>query len=166
MITKDQFYYQELFSVPDTLKGPCERGIPLVDYLEASAIRSNSESLREFEKRLGLAYESKIMKGNLCFASNPEVRLEFRTSFDQLHVRDYVYSIVHSQAYFHVWGKKKTRDTLILPYPMALDRFWKLVKIGREIRQYYIENPLLDEKDHFPSELAALANKVDKMDLF
>src|SRR5690606_5422951 len=118
-------------------------------------------SLVEFEKRLGIPLELRPPQDNLCMANNQEVRLEFRTTFHPIHVLDYIYAVLHSNGHFGTLALGMAQGFPRLPYPVDLDRFWKLVEIGGEIRQFHLENPMSFEEKRASQPLIALADKVD-----
>ncbi|WGK68273.1 DUF559 domain-containing protein [Candidatus Haliotispira prima] len=67
-------------------------------------------------------------------------------NFAPIDILDYVYAVLHSPRY-----RKKYREFLKIdfprvPYPKDKDTFWKLVKLGGEIRQIHLlESPKVEE---------------------
>ncbi|MBP6721099.1 MAG: N-6 DNA methylase [Bacteroidia bacterium] len=90
----------------------------------------NSEVITQIELKLGLQL-------------TPEKATHFG-NFAPIDLVDYIYSILHSRSY-----RKKNKEFLKIsfpriPYPKDAERFWKLVKLGGEIRQLHLlESPLL-----------------------
>jgi len=159
MDTKDRFDLQKLISLP----GP--GGIPLIDGLGACVLRSHSQSLREFEKRLGLVHEPGSQEGNLCHAANPEVRWEYRNSFTGDHILAYIHAVLHAKVHAHHL-KKSLEDDIMLPYPINPDHFWKLVKIGMELRQCYGNMHPWGDPGPSGREIGALSARVDALGTF
>lgn len=134
---------------------------PRFEHSEGAISLQKLDSIQEFEKRLGIPFEPQQTAHNLCMADNPEVRLDFRNSFDQSHVLDYIQAVLHTKPHIHRMGQFVEDGDLALPYPPDLDLFWKLVAVGGEIRRWYSEQQGTLGTDPFPAGLKILAQKVD-----
>ncbi|MDO6760182.1 hypothetical protein Q4566_08240 [Tamlana sp. 2_MG-2023] len=81
-------------------------------------------------------------EGNVCFANSPELQDAYRTTFTLIDILDYTYAVLHSPTY----RKKHVAFSIInfskIPYPKDSEIFWKLVKLGKEIRKLHVlESP-------------------------
>ena len=78
-------------------------------------------------------------------------------TFAPIDVLDYIYAVLHSPAYREKYKEFLKIDFPRVPFPtsplpspqeraQAVDRFWKLVKLGGEIRQIHLlESPVVEE---------------------
>jgi hypothetical protein len=71
---------------------------------------------------LSQAYES---EGEVCQLNSPELRPEFRLTFTQRDISDYLYALRHNP---------DVNDTETLPVDTG--RFWSLVQLGRETKSH------------------------------
>jgi len=59
---------------------------------------------------------------------------------------DYIYGVLHSQTYREKYKEFLKIDFPRVPYPKDQDTFWKLVKLGGEIRQIHLlESPVVEK---------------------
>ena len=66
-------------------------------------------------------------------------------TFAPLDILDYIYAVLHSPSYRKKYKEFLKIDFPRVPYPKDQDTFWKLVKLGGEIRQIHLlESPLVD----------------------
>lgn len=85
-------------------------------------------------------------EGEVCFADNPELRDDFRTTFTNMDLLDYIYAVLLSPAYRDKNKEFLRIDLLRVPYPGDVDVFWKLVHLGAELRQIQLlEHPLVNQ---------------------
>lgn len=101
----------------------------------------------QMAKGLGLAFvPEKEKEGEVCFAGNEEVRPEFRQSFAPIDILDYIYAVLHSPSYREKYKEFLKIDFPRVPYPADADTFWKLVKLGGELRQIHLlESPITEQ---------------------
>jgi predicted helicase len=67
-------------------------------------------------------------------------------SFAPIDVLDYIYAVLHSPAYREKYKEFLKIDFPKVPYPKDLLTFWKLVKLGGEIREIHLlESPVVEE---------------------
>jgi predicted helicase len=67
-------------------------------------------------------------------------------TFAPIDLLDYIYAVLHSPAYRKKYKEFLKIDYPRIPYPKDAERFWKLVKLGGEIRQLHLlESPLLSK---------------------
>lgn len=91
----------------------------------------NLEIVKEIEKKL-----------QLTFANEKE---NTQNTFAPIDVLDYIYAVLHSPTYREKYIEFLKIDFPRVPYPEDQDTFWKLVKLGGEIRQIHLlESELLD----------------------
>jgi predicted helicase len=111
----------------------------------------NMEIVEQMAKSLGLAFvPEKEGEGEVCFSGSEDVRPEYRQSFAPIDILDYIYAVLHSY-------REKNKEFLKLdfsrvPYPADTDTFWKLVKLGGELRQIHLlESPVTERYiTHYP----------------
>lgn len=66
-------------------------------------------------------------------------------TFAPIDILDYIYAVLHSPNYREKYKEFLKIDFPRVPYPKDKDTFWKLVKLGGEIRQIHLlESELLD----------------------
>ncbi|MEI2693873.1 MAG: type ISP restriction/modification enzyme [Saprospiraceae bacterium] len=83
-------------------------------------------------------------------------------SFSSLDVLDYVYAIMYSPSYRKVFNQFLKDDFPRVPYPKDQDTFWKLVKLGGELRQIHLlESPVVEK--YITSYPIDGNNQVDKI---
>ncbi len=66
--------------------------------------------------------------------------------FFPIDILDYIYAVLHSPTYREKYKEFLKIDFPRVPYPKDQDTFWKLVKLGGEIRQIHLlESPVVDK---------------------
>lgn len=71
-------------------------------------------------------------QGNICFSDYPDLRPEFRTTFQPIDLWDYYYALWHSMEY---WNNEFDKgDDMPLPNP---DLFWEIVQLGARLRDIH-----------------------------
>lgn len=103
----------------------------------------NPEIIADISRRLGLTFTNeKETEGNLCFANNPDLRDEFKDSFNSTDLFDYIYAMLYAPTYREKYIEFLKTDSPIVPYPKDASTFWKLVTLGSELRQIHLlESP-------------------------
>ena len=67
-------------------------------------------------------------------------------TFAPIDILDYIYSVLHSPNYRDKYKEFLKIDFPRVPYPKDQDTFWKLVKLGGEIRQIHLlESPVVNK---------------------
>lgn len=67
-------------------------------------------------------------------------------SFSPLDILDYIYAVLHSPSYREKYKEFLKIDFPRVPYPKDVDSFWKLVELGREIREIHLlESPVVEQ---------------------
>lgn len=80
---------------------------------------------------------------DLTFTNEKEVTEDTFTPIDLL---DYIYALLHSPTYREKYKEFLKIDFPRVPYPKDKDTFWKLVKLGGEIRQIHLlESPTVEQ---------------------
>jgi predicted helicase len=82
-------------------------------------------------------------KVGLTFTNEKEIT---KDTFSPIDILDYIYSVLHSPTYREKYKEFLKIDFPRVPYPKDKDTFWKLVKLGGEIRQIHLlESPVVDK---------------------
>ena len=87
----------------------------------------------------------------VCYATSSEVEEEFMVSeppqtFAPIDILDYIYAILHSPTYREKYKEFLKIDFPRVPYPDDASTFWKLVKLGGELRQIHLlESPVVNK---------------------
>ena len=69
-----------------------------------------------------------------------------KDTFAPIDILDYVYAILHSPMYREKYKELLKIDFPRIPYPKDKDTFWKLVKLGGELRQVHLlDSPVVDK---------------------
>ena len=118
------------------------RGIPSLFplYLYPDAKQQNIEQFRmpnleqaavdSIGKGLGLKYVTEKQGG--------------KSSFAPVDILDYIYAILHSPSYRERYQEFLKTDFPKVPYPTDKELFWKLVKLGGDLRSLHLmEHPVL-----------------------
>lgn len=76
---------------------------------------------------------------------NPDSDGGETNSFAPIDLLDYIYAVLYSPKYRETYKEFLKIDFPRVPYPIDVDMFWKMVKLGGEIRKLHLmESPLLD----------------------
>ena len=92
----------------------------------------NLEIVNQISDNLGLTFtnEKETTKG----------------TFAPIDILDYIYAVLHSPTYREKYKEFLKIDFPRVPYPKDKDTFWKLVKLGGEIRQIHLlESAVVDK---------------------
>ena len=92
----------------------------------------NSDIVRQIADKLGLT-----------FTNEKETSIG---TFAPIDILDYIYALLHSPTYREKYKEFLKIDFPRVPYPKDQDKFWKLVKLGGEIRQIHLlESPVVEK---------------------
>lgn len=80
-------------------------------------------------------YDGTPTDGAVCFATNAELRDEFKIQFTAMDVMHYVYGIV-SEMHLTDTATLKPTTTLLIPYPSTAAVFWKYCALGNDYLSY------------------------------
>ncbi len=88
-------------------------------------------------------------KLNLTFDDNPVSPFgggERGRTFAPIDILDYIYAVLHSPSYREKYKEFLKIDFPRVPYPKDADKFWKLVALGKELREIHLlESPKVEE---------------------
>ena len=127
--------------------------LPLTGFETLSEVKNtartpnlNMEIVKQIAQKLGLAFvPEKEPEGNVCFINSPEVRDDYKTTFAPIDLLDYIYAVLHSPGYREQYKEFLKIDFPRVPYPKDATTFWRLVKLGGEIRQIHLlESPVVE----------------------
>lgn len=110
-----------------------------------NTIANSDEITGRFEKRLGIEFINiNRVEPNLCYIESEEVRDEYKTTFTQSDILNYIYAMQHSSLPTikeNVVGGM----TMLIPYPKDTNIFWKLVRLGKELEMNSKDSSLANE---------------------
>jgi predicted helicase len=123
----------------------------------------NTVIIKQIAAKLGLGFvPEKEAEGNVCFVNSPEVRDDFKTTFAPIDLLDYIYAVLHSPTYREKYKEFLKIDFPRVPFPKDTDTFWKLVKLGGEIRQIHLlESPTVENYiTEYPIDGSNIVEKI------
>ena len=94
---------------------------------------------------------SKIAKGiNHTFVPDDDIIVELPPNSKglvyPLNVLDYIYAVLHSPSYREKYKEFLKIDFPRVPYPTDAEKFWKLVALGKELREIHLlESPKVED---------------------
>lgn len=69
-----------------------------------------------------------------------------KDTFAPIDILDYIYAVLHSPTYREKYKEFLKIDFPRVPYPTDTDKFWKLVVLGKELREIHLlESPKVEE---------------------
>ena len=99
----------------------------------------NPEIVAEIAEKLGLEFVAEK-------ESSPSVLSKGEETFAPIDLLDYIYAVLHSPTYREKYKEFLKIDFPRVPYPKDATTFWKLVKLGGEIRQIHLlESPVVEK---------------------
>jgi hypothetical protein len=111
---------------------PDEQGQQEIGHKRERIPNLNSEIVKQIADKIGLTF-----------------RFEKETqddSFAPIDILDYIYAVLHSPKYREKYKEFLQIDFPKIPYPKNRVTFWKLVKIGCELRQIHLlESPVVEK---------------------
>jgi hypothetical protein len=121
---------------------------PLYLYPETSAQRSTKQT-SERTPNFNLEIVNEITKKlDLTFTNEKDTSTSsaFQKTFAPIDILDYIYAVLHSPTYREKYKEFLKIDFPRVPYPKDKATFWKLVKLGGEIRQIHLlESPTVEK---------------------
>jgi predicted helicase len=84
----------------------------------------NMSIVKEIAKGLGLKFTTEKQTNNISFAP--------------IDLLDYIYAVLHSPGYRDKYKEFLKIDFPRVPYPKDSISFWKLVSLGKEIREFHL----------------------------
>ena len=120
-----------------------ESTFPLYLYPETNGQQTIDQSI-ERTPNLNTEIVNQITeKVGLTFTNEKETT---KDTFAPIDLLDYIYGVLHSQTYREKYKEFLKIDFPRVPYPKDKDTFWKLVKLGGEIRQIHLlESPVVEK---------------------
>jgi hypothetical protein len=98
----------------------------------------NEEIVQQIAEKLGLKFTNEKEMLN-------QVQSDGSGSFAPIDILDYIYAVLHSPSYREKYKEFLKIDFPRVPYPKDKETFWKLVKLGGEIRLIHLlESPTID----------------------
>lgn len=143
-------------------KGPTGRQTVL-DTLERIA-DLDPETIRKTEKKLRLTFVPlKEESGNVCMANSPEVRDEYKDTFNAENLWDYMYAVLYSSRYLEKYKDLSKFDVVEVPHPNHQNRFWKLTILGAQLRQLHLLESLTAKI--YIDETNEITKKIDEIEI-
>ncbi|MCK4980158.1 MAG: N-6 DNA methylase, partial [Candidatus Delongbacteria bacterium] len=105
---------------------------PLYLYPDSEDELENQERTPNFNLEIVDQLAKKI---DLAFTNEKE---ETKNTFAPIDILDYIYAVLHSPSYREKYKEFLKIDFPRVPFPKDKDTFWKLVKLGGEIRQIHL----------------------------
>ena len=97
----------------------------------------NTEIVDKIAKKIGLPFTNEKTNSS---------SLNLPTTFAPIDILDYIYAVLHSPTYREKYKEFLKIDFPRVPYPKNADTFWKLVKLGGELRQIHLlESPVVNK---------------------
>ena len=145
---------KQVFSYVFLVNKPCESctfesayannlSFPLYLYSETNE-QQNIGQIIERIPNLNIEIVKQIAENlGLTFSNEKEIT---ENSFAPIDILDYIYAVLHSPTYREKYKEFLKIDFPRVPYPKDKDTFWKLVKLGGEIRQIHLlESAVVDK---------------------
>ena len=98
----------------------------------------NAEIVKQIAEKLGLTFINE-KDTSTSLSVTP-------TNLAPIDILDYIYAVLHSPAYREKYKEFLKIDFPRVPYPKDSTTFWKLVKLGREIREIHLLESSVVEK--------------------
>ena len=98
----------------------------------------NTEIVKQIAQKLGLTFSNE-KDTSTSLSVTP-------TNFAPIDILDYIYAVLHSPTYREKYKEFLKIDFPRVPYPKDSTTFWKLVKLGGEIRQIHLLESAVVEK--------------------
>ena len=119
-------YVSPLYLYPD------QNGQQTIDQTSERTPNLNAVIVKEISGKIGLT-----------FTNEKELTQD---TFAPIDILDYIYAVLHSPTYREKYKEFLKIDFPRVPYPKDNDTFWKLVKLGGEIRQIHLLESAVVEK--------------------
>jgi predicted helicase len=116
---------------------------PLYIYPEFNGQQTTDQTIVRVPN-LNMEFVSKISKSlELTFTNEKE---DNSKSFAPLDLLDYIYAVLYSPSYREKYKEFLKIDFPKVPYATDADKFWKLVVLGKELREIHLlESPKVEE---------------------
>jgi predicted helicase len=111
---------------------PSSNGQSTIDKSTSRVPNLNKDIINDISNLLGITFEIEKKSNDDTFAP--------------VDILDYIYAVLHSDSYQKKYKEFFKIDFPRVPYPTNQETFWKLVKLGGEIRQIHLlESPEVSE---------------------
>lgn len=112
----------------------------------------NSEIVQKIADGLGLKFTNEKESDSGAFAP--------------IDILDYIYAVLHSPTYREKYKEFLKIDFPRVPYPKDKETFWKLVRLGGELRQIHLlESPAVEKYiTKYPADGDNVVNKIKYQD--
>lgn len=108
----------------------------------------NPEVIQKIESLINLPFALDVEDiSNVCFANSPEVRDDFKTSFNMVDVLHYAYAVSYATSGLEDFENLDKGDTFNVVYPTDSDIFWQVVELGKRLKQE-IKSSLPSNQQH------------------
>ena len=111
---------------------PKNSGQQTIDQSSERTPNLNTDIVKEIAEKIGLT-----------FTNEKETT---KDTFAPIDILDYIYAVLHSPTYREKYKEFLKIDFPRVPYPKNKDTFWKLIKLGGEIRQIHLLESAVVEK--------------------
>lgn len=132
VVDLNMFYRGGGMVFPMYLYPTITNGQQTIDQSSERTPNLNADILKEISGKIGLTY-----------TNEKEVT---KDTFAPIDILDYIYAVLHSPTYREKYKEFLKIDFPRVPYPKDKDTFWKLVKLGGEIRQIHLLESAVVEK--------------------
>lgn len=129
---------------------PETNGQQTIDQSTERTPNLNPEIIKQIAAQLGLNFvpDHELCHAELVSASQQTLKRVQgdKTVFTPLDLLDYIYAVLHSPTYREKYKEFLKIDFPRVPYPKDAATFWKLVKLGEQIRQIHLlESPIVEK---------------------
>lgn len=129
----------------------------------------NLDIVKQIADKLGLTFTAEKMVGRVSPRppktdgyGEPSLPNMENPTFSPIDILDYIYAVLHSPSYREKYKEFLKIDFPRVPYPEDAKTFWKLVKLGGELRQIHLlESPIVE--NYITSYPISGDNKVGKV---
>ncbi len=130
---------------------PDNKGQQTIDQTTERTPNLNTEIVKQIAEQLGLNF---VPERHCEERSNPinttkdrfVPRSDGDDTFAPIDLLDYIYAVLHSPTYREKYKEFLKIDFPRVPYPKDAATFWKLVKLGEQIRQIHLlESPIVEK---------------------
>ncbi len=92
--------------------------------------------------------------GNVCMANSPEVRDDYRDTFNAKHLLNFRYAVLHSPRYLGKYKDLSKIDVVEFHCANKQHVFWKLASLGAQLRQLHLsESPTVKKNSGETTEI-------------
>jgi predicted helicase len=119
-------YHFQLYSYPE------KNGQQIIGQDTERTPNLNAEIIKQIAEQLSLTFTNE--------------KEQTKNTFSPIDILDYIYAVLHSPTYREKYKEFLKIDFPRVPYPKDKETFWKLVKLGGQIRQIHLlESPVVEK---------------------